>query len=545
MSLLDLIVGHLFRRDQRKSYVRAIAHERASRPSTRSRAAAIAEARESLTDRNALTFGTLPDGDELRISRSIAFMSALVVGAVGSGKTRLLLGLLLDLLNEWIRQLETKRTAPLGFHLELSDPKFETFDLLRKHLAALWLKSNDEIRERLSSVVRVIDWSRTHVTPFAPFDHGPDSRLSSAYLAHLRTDVMVQSSRSTYSEPMKQLLFMLHWMLVELRFPPNYRFAVRFMHEEPFRRRILERVPEPDVRYFFEHFDVTTARATRDGVLRRIQSDQAFPEVRYSIGIPPAALERLAIVRSAPLTLGNYACTMTLPLSKGLERASWRLTDLLIDAPRRDTSVPMWIVLEEAIIQLLGSADLAEALMAALRTLRSVRTGIVLLGQDVANALPAHVLRNILLNTRWIAGFQCREEAQIFYPHVVYDGDDPRSESERQREFQREMQSLPRQHYQLLVKGHASLPLRAPTVPDPATIAGVDDEEELLEVFTREFAARSMVPVSRAAELIAEWERDVVDHVDVPMPKARPAHAGAIKSVADLKKYFDDEDGDV
>jgi len=545
MSLLDVIVSYLFRRDQRNSYVRAIAHERASRPSVRSRAAAIAEAKESLADRHALTFGTLPDGSDLQVSRAVAFMSALVVGAVGSGKTRLLVGLLLDLLNEWIRQLGTKPSASLGFHLELSDPKFETFDLLRKHLAALWLKSNDEIRERLASVVRVIDWSRTHVTPFAPFDLGPESRLSAAYLAHLRTDVMVQSSRSTYTEPMKQLLFMLHWMLVELRFPPNYRFAVRFMHEEPFRRRILERVPEPDVRYFFEHFDVTTARATRDGVLRRIQSDQAFPEVRYSIGIPPAAIERLAIVRSAPLTLGNYACTMTLPLSKGLERASWRLTDLLIDAPRRDTSVPMWVVLEEAIIQLLGSADLAEALMAALRTLRSVRTGIVLLGQDVANALPAHVLRNILLNTRWIAGFQCREESHIFYPHVVYDGDDPRSETERQREFQREMQSLPRQHYQLLVKGHAALPLRAATVPDPATVAGVDDEEELLEVFAREFAPRSMVPVTRAAEFIAEWERDVVDHVDVPLPKARPAHAGAIKSIADLKKYFDDEEGDV
>ncbi|HEX6641815.1 MAG TPA: hypothetical protein VF215_11920, partial [Thermoanaerobaculia bacterium] len=136
-------------------------------------------------------------------------------------------------------------------------------------------------------------------------------------------------------------------------------------------------------------------------------------------------------------------------------------------------------------------------------------------------------------------------EAQIFYPHVVYDGDDPRSETERQREFQREMQSLPRQHYQLLVKGHAALPLRAPTVPDPATVAGVDDEEELLEVFAREFAPRSMVPVTRAAELIAEWERDIVDHVDVPLPKARPAHAGTIKSVADLKKYFDDEEGDV
>ena len=130
MSLLDVIVSYLFRREQRNSYVRAIAHERASRPSVRSRAAAIAEAKESLADRHALTFGTLPDGSDLRVSRAVAFMSALVVGAVGSGKTRLLVGLLLDLLNEWIRQLGTKPSAPLGFHLELSDPKFETFDLL-------------------------------------------------------------------------------------------------------------------------------------------------------------------------------------------------------------------------------------------------------------------------------------------------------------------------------------------------------------------------------------------------------------------------------
>lgn len=544
MSLLDAIVTYLFRREQHESYVRALAHERKRRPKPRSRAAANDEARRGLDATDALTFGTLPDGTALRVARPIAFMSALVVGAVGSGKTRLLVALLLDLLREWMRQLATHPATPLGFHLELSDPKFETYDLLRKHLAALWKTSGDRTRERLVAAVRVIDWSRTHVTPFAPFDNPRDSRLSNAYLAHLRTDVMVQSSRATYTEPMRQLLFMLHWLMVELRFPPNYRFAVRFMHEEPFRRSILARVPEPDVRYFFEHFEVTTARATRDGVLRRIQGDQAFPEVRYSIGIPPAALERLAIVRSAPLTLGNYACTMTLPLSKGLERAAWRLTDILIDAPRRDISVPMWIVQEEAIIQLLGSPDLAEALMAALRTLRSVRTGIVLLGQDVANALPAHVLRNILLNTRWIAGFQCREEAQIFYPHVVFDADDTRSEGERQRDFQREMQGLPRQHFQLLVKGHAALPLRAPTVPDPTTVAGVHDEEELLEIFAREFAPQSMVAVSRAADLIGEWERDVVDHVEVPMPASRPAASAPIRSLADLKKYFDTDEKD-
>lgn len=545
MNLLDAIVTFLFRREQRGNYVRALAHERTRRLPTRSRAAAMSEARGALDAPDALTFGDLPDGTHLRIARSIAFMSALIVGAVGSGKTRLLLGLILDLLREWLRQLATSPAAPLGFHFELSDPKFETYDQLRKHLAALWLKSDDAAREQLVSAVRVIDWSRTHVTPFAPFDNRPESRLSSAYLAHLRTDVMVQSSRATFSEPMKQLLFMFHWLLTELRLPPSYRFAVRFMHDETFRRRILARVPEPDVRYFFENFELTTARATRDGLLRRIQGDQAFPEVRYSIGIPPAALERLAIVRSAPLTLGNYACTMTLPLSKGLERASWRLTDLLIDAPRRDARVPMWIVLEEAIVQLLGSADLAEALMAALRTLRSVRTGIVLLGQDVANALPAHVFRNVLLNTRWIAGFQCREEAQIFYPHVVFDADDPRSEGERQREFMRDMQALPRQHYQLLVKGQAALPVRAPTVPDPASVAGVEDEEELIEIFAREFTPRSMIAVDHAAKLIAEWERDVVDHGDVPEAPARsPASSAPIRSLADLKKYFATEEDD-
>jgi hypothetical protein len=57
------------------------------------------------------------------------------------------------------------RHADVGVELELIDPKFETFDLFRKYVAAMWLGANDAGRELLERSVRVIDWSHERVTP--------------------------------------------------------------------------------------------------------------------------------------------------------------------------------------------------------------------------------------------------------------------------------------------------------------------------------------------------------------------------------------------
>jgi len=544
LSTLLVAIGRpdlALRLEKDASYGRALANERSrilEAPMTRD--IAYDGARRRLDGAQALTFGTLPNGDVIRVRRALALMSALVLGATGAGKTRFLLSLLLEPLRTIIDELRVGAHAhrEVSVELELIDPKFETFDLFRKYIAALWLTANDAGRELLARSVRVVDWSRDRVTPLAPFDnHFAD--ISNAYLAHLRTDVTVRASGHAYTDSMRQLAYMFNWMLVEMRFPPSYRFAVKFMHDPAFRASILARVPEPEVRYYFENFDTTVPRQTRDAFLRRVQYGTSFPELRASY-VPPAALDRLGLMREAPITLVNTACTTTLPKTLGYERGAWRTMDVLCAAPRRDPRRPKSLIIEEALDFLSDpAAEHAEALATGLRTLRSVNMGTILLGQDVSNALPSNVVRNILLNTTWIAGFRAREDAQIFWPHVVHDPADRRSEAARRDAFFRDVAGMARQHYLLLVKGEPALPLRAPDVVDPSALAGTTDDA-LLDVFACEIASKSMLPNATALKLIEEWEADVVEKTAVPPAPASTAKKAkaAIKSIVDLKKFF-------
>jgi hypothetical protein len=108
----------------------------------------------------------------------------------------------------------------------------------------------------------VIDWSKDAVTPFAPFDNSA-GEVSNAYLAHLRAEVAIQAGEHSYSGALRQAFFMLARVLVELRFPPNYRFAVRFLDDEAYRQRILQEVGDPDVRAFFSEAKHTLPKQTR------------------------------------------------------------------------------------------------------------------------------------------------------------------------------------------------------------------------------------------------------------------------------------------
>jgi hypothetical protein len=346
--------------------------------------------------------------------------------------------------------------------------------------------------------------------------------VSNTYLAYLRTDVAIQAGEHSYSGALRQAFFMLACVLVERRFPPNYRFAVRFLDDEAYRRRILEGVADADVRAFFSEAKHTLPKQTRDALLRRIQSDMSFPEVRLSVGIPPVELDRLLPRRPTPIVLGNYGCSMTLPLAKGKERASYRLIDVLLSAPRRDPRRRGLLVIDEAPMLLGEENELTAALMEGARTLRSAGMGILFAAQDFANALPSQIVRTLMLNTRWWAVFQSREEAEWIYPHIVRPATDE-SETERHREFVRGVQNLRRQNFYLYVKGHSAMPLLAPDVPDPA----IRSAAELRTIFRREIASRSIVPAKRAAELIAKWEAEVVDGNAVPPApaanKRRPA----------------------
>jgi hypothetical protein len=523
------------------SYARAQANERAGmvgEPPTP--AALYAAAAGRMDGPRPMTFGTLPSGEPVTVRRELGLMSALILGATGMGKSRLLIALLLEPLRKVIDdlRLDAHRHADVGVELELIDPKFETFDLFRKYVAAMWLGANDAGRELLERSVRVIDWSHERVTPLTPFDNH-FTEISNAYLAHLRADVTARTSPQTYTDAMRQLLYMFDWLLIELRFPLSYRFAVRFMHDAGFRKGVLTRVPEPEVRYYFENFDLTVPRQTRDGFLRRVQYGTSFPELRASY-IPPEAMDKLGLTKEAPITLVNTACTTTLPQALGYERAAWRATDVLCAAPRRDPRRPKSFVLEEAVRFLEdANADHVETLLTALRTLRSVNMGIVLTAQDFSNAVPANVARTVLLNTTWIAGFRVREDAQIFWPHVVGTPDDRRTESAKRDAYLREMAGLARQRYLLLVKGNPALPLRAPDVPKPGDALGVS-EDQLLEVFNRQIAAKSMLPTATAMKLIAEWEARVVEQGEAGPASAKKSapRKPSITNLADLKRFF-------
>jgi len=278
MNLLDL----LFTANRRNSYQRARVNSRSRTAVDGTAEAHRRIARELAPARDGLSFGTLgSEGEPVELSDETAFASALVIGASGSGKTRFILNLLRTVIDRSLRQRGT-----FDVDLELVDPKQETFDLLSQYLAAAWLASDDQTRERLASAVRVIDWSKESVTPFAPFDNSA-GEVSNTYLAFLRTDVAIQAGEHSYSGALRQAFFMLACVLVERRFPPNYRFAMRFLDDEAFRLRILEDVADPDVRAFFTNAKHTLPKQTRDALLRRIQYRYVLPG-SASLGRHPA-----------------------------------------------------------------------------------------------------------------------------------------------------------------------------------------------------------------------------------------------------------------
>ncbi len=536
VNVLELLLRH----QRSVSYRRAITNERPrGRRRTLEPEEIYARVRRELgTGPSLLAFGAAPDQDLVRVDRRIAFMSALVIGATGSGKTRFLIGLLLECMREGLAISEGSRN-PAEF--ELLDPKGETFTLLAEYLAALWLQSDARGRERIAEAVSVIEWSRDAVTPFAPLDNA-SGQVSNSYFAFLKTDVAIQTSPQQFSESLRQAYFMLNRLLVDRRYPPNYRFTAKLFDEEKFRRRVLEAVSDADVREYFLSLDHTVPRQTREALLRRIHSDMSFPEVRLSIGIAPDDLDRILPKRRPSIVIGNYRSALALPLAKAKERASYRLIDLLLAAPRRDTSRPELVVIEESPMLLAGSSELTEPLCEAARTLRSVGVGLWFVAQDFANALPGTMVRTLQLNTRWWSVFQSREEADWIYPHAVIDsGDREISDRERRRVFARRMQGLARQHFYLLVKGFPALPLVAVAVDDPKDVAG-RSSEELREIFAREIASRSRIPAATAADLIARWEAKVVDGTGTDrMPSLRGAQPRA-RGLGELLRQLDVED---
>jgi len=481
-----------------------------------------AAALRALAAEHALLLGFL-NGHELRVGLATVDRHSVIAGATGSGKTRAIIDRVLRRAALGLRS---------GFELELFDPKTETFGELKKHLATWWLRANEATREEIARAVHVIDWTHDRITPTAPYDNS-DGAMTDAYAAELHTRVTIEASDVSYSDSLRQLLFMWSFLLIDLRYPANFNFALRFFRDATYRSHVLGRVKSPDVRQYFSVLAQITAQQTQDAFLRRLWGEQAFPEYRYATSVPPAQLDRLGLPKAPRWTLANFGTTNAQPQSLGHARFRWHVVRRLLSAPRRSTRQPLWMVFEELPVLLGDSVEVSEILMTALRTLRSFDVGLMLCAQSLSGTLPKPVVENILLNTHTWSMFQTRpDEASLLYPHVLQEVTSSSSEAERRTEFLRRMQSLPCQHFYFLAKGQPALPCRTPDVPNPAASARKSDDE-LLEIFDREIAPNSMIGIDVAARLIAEWENEVVTQRQVAVNPAKP-NRGAAPSGMDL-----------
>jgi hypothetical protein len=509
------LVNWFLKTTETKSRDAALEYERSRYAGLVSADDARRQALEALAGSPAMWLGTLTSGEELHVATEIMDRHNLIEGATGSGKTRVILGRL--------RQRMQLGLAD-GFACELADPKGETYTEAKKHLAAWWLASDDPTRNAIQQAVHVIDWTSDRITPTAPFDNS-DGAITDAYAAELHTRVTIEASEATYSDSLRQLLFMWSYLLIDLRYPANFNFALRFFRDATYRGHVLARTKSPDVRQFFSALSQLTANQTVDAFLRRLWGEQAFPEYRCATGVPPAKLDQLNLPKHPRWILANFGTSNAQPPSLGHARFRWHVVRRLFAALRRNERTALWEMFEELQLLLGGSPEVTEILMTGLRVLRSFNVSLTLCAQSLSGMLPRPVVENILLNTSHWTMLQSRpDDAELLLPHILHDPADRRSNSERREEFLRLMASLPRQHFCFLAKGQPALFGRAPDVVDPA-VEVQRPEQELLEIFDRDIAPHSMIPLDLAQRLIAEWENEIVTQQQVVANPAPPTTA--------------------
>ena len=527
---MPILTDMFLKNQEPQNAKRAIAEWKAQGGSIESLHDAHVRSLKELDGPDAILAGYLADtGEEVRIGLANESRHEYVGGITGGGKTR-----------SRINTLNQRFRGTLGgggIDAEILDPKGETFVEMQLCISGVWLAADEQTRAEIPSLVYVIDWTDNKITPVDPLNTADDS-ISPEYAAELHTRITIQTSDQTYTESLRQLLFMWDLLLIDLAYPDVYPFTLKFFKNATYRATVLGRVKNPDVRLYFSSMEHTVAKATIDAFLRRKWGLWAFPAFRYANCVPLRDLLRLGLLKKRRWTLANFGTSTSQPASLGHARFRWHAVRRLLSVLRRDPRIPLWFVLEELLLFLQDSPEIAEILGTSLRVTRSAGVSLKLISQSLIPQLPRAVVENILLNTHIWSIFGARpDEAELLYPNVLRDPADRRTEGERKRAFHSEMQSLPRQHFYLFAKGHPAMRCRTPNLVHPTERTG-RSKEELLEIFDREIGQHSMITFDQAAHLISEWEREVVGQEQIRERPVRPTQSGAPENLEQLRKIL-------
>ena len=541
MGLLSFLTGN---DADRRAYERARFRWRSTREGkARSTPVERPSVARHFPDRTGIPIGLTADGEVVRLPSAVETRHGIIAGSSGSGKSSFALGVVLQLIDAacgWTTTVFPAFPDP-GTSLELIDPKGELATLVMALTAAIYDAAPEAVQERLTGLFRLFDLTVDGVTPMPLFGTATDA-LPPAYRADLRVQVEDEGADHRATELSRYVRAQYYKVLAHLGYPLNYAFSLRFFTDPLFRARVLERVPERDLRLYWGNFDQLVPRATAAAVLRFLHRRIGDKVIRLGIGLPKEDEARLLGSRPpARITLGNFAAR-TLPAARAMEQARLRTTDACAEAVIRAAATPGQLVVDEVGMLFHRSMALQDVFALASRTLRSAGLGLTLIGQDFETAVPGDLVTTLKLNAVWTALFRSdATEGSWVYPFV--ETDDPAlvgaTDAERKRNFLRHVQVLPTRRFYLHVKGLPAVPLTALPVPypDPATPERL---MELRERFLATIGKRSIVSVADAEAAIEAWEARVVAGSEIAPAEPR----GRVVSMDDAFRDLDEEGSD-
>ena len=511
MKLLDLLFP-----SARTSYRRARVNEARS-AAARSGAGEIDRALAALAaGEERFLLGTLADGRPVRMAPEQIGRHGMVWGASGAGKS-------------YFIQLVMEGFASRGRRAQLIDPKGETVLIAALQAAAAYLRLAPHERDAFAARFRVIDVRDDRLTPMNLF--ALPIGMTPSLLATLRAAALADVSDHDYSDLMEYGVYLLFAVAIALQSGGvTSMFSRLFFLDGAFRARVV--IPKLADRALVEsvtHLDDILPAPTRAAVVRQFDKLLSSPSARIRFGMSPAMVR--ALTPTAPhapdIVLANYGPSLLLAPNVAKAQAINHVVDVVTDAMVRTDSTPELDIVEE-VGSIVRQSVVAQFLLDASRTLRWKNVSLVCCAQDPTNAIPRETLTALVLNSRWLAGFEGREDANLLLPFLPISKED---DADRRQAFLAAMAVLPPQHCCFVWKGLTPLMLRTRDVASPEK-SGVS-LDELLAIFNEDIAARSMVRIADAERLIAAWEQDLVRGEIPPQGSQGATNARAPLSTAE------------